>query len=297
MPCFLRSLFPHPIRPRTLGLLAILLALLPALPAWAEDLKIATWNLNWLTTRQSGDSALPPDVQTRNDEDFDRLGQYAQDLNADVIAVQEVDGFRAASKLFPRDRYSIHMTRDHVVQRVGIAVRRTLHYDVNPDVTELSKDHLRSGADITLHLGTHDLRVLAVHLKTGCWRQPLPKTQSQACRELLEQEAPLQGWISARKAAGEAFIILGDFNRSMDGRDAFFAALQQAAPLVRATEGHSSPCWGGGDFIDHILAGGPATQWMQADSLKVLVYQETEKAWKERLSDHCPVSVRLVIPE
>jgi endonuclease/exonuclease/phosphatase family metal-dependent hydrolase len=136
-----------------------------------------------------------------------------------------------------------------------------------------------------------------VHLKTGCWTQPLPKTQSPACRELLDQEEPLQSWISARKGAGEAFIVLGDFNRAMDGRDTFFPALQQAAPLIRATQGHSSPCWSGGNFIDHILAGGQAAQWMQPDSLKVLVYRETEPSWKDRLSDHCPVSVRLVIPE
>ncbi len=276
-------------------LLAVLAILLP-LPASAEDLKVATWNLNWLTTRPTGDRALPSDVQSRTDEDFGLLARYAQELSADLIAIEEVDGFRAASKLFPREQYSIHMTRDHVVQRVGIVVRRGLHYNSNPDVTDLSEDHLRSGADITLHLGASDLRVLAVHLKTGCWTQPLPRSHRPACRELLDQEAPLQSWISARQAAGEAFIILGDFNRVMDGRDTFFSTLQQAAPLIRATAGHSTPCWGGGSFIDHVLAGGPAAQWMKPDSLKVLVYRETEASWRERLSDHCPVSVTLDVP-
>jgi hypothetical protein len=35
---------------------------------------------------------------------------------------------------------------------------------------------------------------------------------------------------------------------------------------------------------------------MQPDTLKVLVYQETDPALKGRLSDHCAVSVRLTIP-
>jgi endonuclease/exonuclease/phosphatase family metal-dependent hydrolase len=83
----------------------------------------------------------------------------------------------------------------------------------------------------------------------------------------------------------------------MDGRDQFLAALQQTAPLSRATEGHSSPCWGAETFIDHILAGGIAKDWMRSDSLRVLRYRETEADWKERLSDHCPVSVRLNIPD
>ena len=72
-------------------LLLLLGLLLPAL-AQAADLKIATWNLNWLTTRALGDPALPSDVTPRQPADFDRLRAYADQLDADVIAIQEVDG-------------------------------------------------------------------------------------------------------------------------------------------------------------------------------------------------------------
>lgn len=104
----------------------ILLAVMVPLPAFAAELKVATWNLDWLTTRSAGDRALPADVTRRSAEDFDRLAQYARDLNADVVAIEEVDGFPAASKIFPREQYSIHLTHDHVVQRVGLVVRRGL---------------------------------------------------------------------------------------------------------------------------------------------------------------------------
>lgn len=275
----------------------VLLALLVPLRAVAAELKIATWNLNWLTTRSAGDPELPSDVVPRSDDDFGRLAQYARQLNADVVAIEEIDGFSAASKVFPRDRYSIHMTHDHVVQRVGIVVRRGLHYDVNPDLTALNAHHLRSGADITLHLGGSDLRILAVHLKKGCREVALPNAKSRVCEELRAQVPPLTDWIAARRQEGVPFVILGDFNRWMNGNDTFLAALRSAAPLVRATEGHSSPCWGGEDFIDHILAGGPAARWMQPDTLKVLVYRETERSWKDRLSDHCPLSVRFAVPD
>jgi endonuclease/exonuclease/phosphatase family metal-dependent hydrolase len=274
----------------------ILLTLLFPLPGHAAELKITTWNLDWLTTRPAGDRGLPADVTPRSDDDFTRLAEYAHELNADVIAIQEVDGFAAASKVFPRDLYSIHMTRDHVVQRVGIVVRRALHYDINPDITALSANHLRSGADITLHLGASDLRVLALHLKKGCRDVPMPKAKGLACEELRDQIPPLTEWIAARRRDGVPFVILGDFNRWMDGKDTFLAALREAAPLVRATEGHSSPCWGAENFIDHILAGGAASDWMQTDTLRVLTYRE-DRSWKERLSDHCPVSVRLTVPD
>ena len=104
-------------------------------------------------------------------------------------------------------------------------------------------------------------------------------------------------WIAERVQDGTPFIVLGDFNRWMDGRDTVLADLRQAAPLARATEGHSSPCWGAENFIDHILAGGAAANWMQADTLKVLIYRETDKTMKDRLSDHCPVSIRFAIPD
>jgi endonuclease/exonuclease/phosphatase family metal-dependent hydrolase len=264
----------------------------------AAELKIATWNLDWLTTRQPGERGMPADVRARQPEDFAKLARYAAELNADVIAIQEVDGRDAAARVFPRERYSIHMTRDRLTQRVGLVVRRGIPYSVNPDFTPLAVEpRLRSGADITLHLPGGEMRILAVHLKRGCRDVKLTRSTSPACSDLRSQIAPLAEWIAARSAAGEAFLVLGDFNRTMDGRDQFWGALREAAPLIRVTEGRASPCWGGESFIDHILAGGPARAWVRPEMLRVLLYQETDQEWKDRLSDHCPVSVRLSLPE
>jgi endonuclease/exonuclease/phosphatase family metal-dependent hydrolase len=277
--------------------LIFLICMLLPLPAFSRDLKITTWNLDWLTSRPAGDPRLPADVTPRSADDFARLAQYALELNADVIAVEEVDGAAAAGRIFPPDRYSIHMTHDHVMQRVGLVVRRGLHYTVNPDLVALSMNHLRSGADITLSLDSGELRILAVHLKKGCRDIPLNKAKSQVCQEFRDQIPPLAAWIAARQLEGTAFVVLGDFNRWMDGRDAFLAELRKAAPLTRATEGRSSPCWGGENFIDHVLAGGAAATWMQPETLRVLTYRETDRSMKDRLSDHCPVSVRFEVPE
>ena len=107
---------------RLLTVLAILL-LLPA-GAVAEELKLATWNLEWLT---GSDRDLPPDVRPKRPEDIDLLRRYAGELDADVIAVQEVDGPAIAARVFPPDRYSVHMSHAHIVQRVGIVVHRGIH--------------------------------------------------------------------------------------------------------------------------------------------------------------------------
>ncbi len=274
--------------PRRLPIILLFLAL-PYCAVGAE-LKLATWNLEWLTT---SDRDLPADVLPKQPEDIDLLRRYAADLDADVIAVQEVDGPAVAARVFPPDQYSIHLSHDEVVQRVGIVVRRGIHYSVNPDLTALDIGRkLRSGVDITLR-SQPPLRILAVHLKTGCFDERLNSRTRRACAELREQMPPLLDWIRARRADGMAFAILGDFNRHMDGRDQLWTALLQAAPLTRATEGHASPCWGGEAFIDHMVLGGAARDWLQPDTLRVLTYRETAVEWKQRLSDHCPVSVRL----
>ena len=265
--------------------------------ARAAELKIATWNLNWLTSREAG---LPPDVKPRQAEDFALLRAYADELNADVVAFQEVDHSETARRVFAPDRYSLHMSRDRVRQRVGIAVRRGLPYDVHPDVTAIAGDpeaRQRSGVDVTLRLPAGSLRLLAVHLKSGCQHVSLSNSPRLACLTLLSQLDVVTDWIAARRDEGVPFLLLGDFNRGMDKRDKFLAKLRTAAPLTRATEGYSSPCWGRDSFIDHILFGGEARGWMTPNSLRVLAYRETDPEWKQRLSDHCPVSVRLTVPE
>ncbi len=281
------------------GLLAVLLVC-AACTAQAADLKIATWNLEWLTARPAGDPALPEDVQPKTAADIALLRRYAEILDADVIALQEVDGPSIAAQIFPPDRYALYFTNDPVVQRVGIAVRRGIRVQRNPDVTALdlypdAQFPLRSGADITLDLPGGKLRLLAVHLKTGCQRDRLDRSRRPQCTVLRGQVPVLQGWVAQRQEEGVPFLLLGDFNRWMDGGDQMLAALEAAAPLARATEGHDSPCWGGEHFIDHILAGGAARGWLDPESLRVLVYREG-RAMKEHLSDHCPVSATFHLP-
>jgi len=279
---------------RGVWIIGLVLLLAPGW-AWAADLKLATWNLSWLTIRPPGSPGLPADIHARTDDDFDRLRGYALELDADVVALQEVESYAAARRVFPADRYVLHLTHDRLSQKVGVAIRRGLRHDVHPDVPLSADLRTRSGLDVTLALAT-PLRILAVHLKQGCRDPRGDRKGGRDCAIFHAQADPLAAWIAERQAEGGGFVILGDFNRWMDRRDPFLAVLRRASPLVRATEGFASRCWRDEAFIDHILAGGVARGWLLPDSLSVFRYREEGTGWAGRLSDHCPISARFRVP-
>lgn len=273
-------------------LLALLILL--AAPADAQELKITTWNISWLTTKPTGHPDLPRRLQTRSEADFRRLQAYAAQLDADIVALQEVDGRLAAARVFDATRYDFHFTAQANVQGVGFAIRRTLRWRANNDLVALAlRERLRRGADITVETSAGPLRLLSIHLKEGCNRDPFGSARPD-CVDMERQAEILAGWVRDRARANDAFVILGDFNRRLHPRDDLLARLVREAPLVHVNSGVSNPCWGRDSaFVDHILLGGRARQWLAAGSLRVLVYRENDRQLQDRISDHCPLSVRV----
>lgn len=290
--------------PHILASLLVLLATLLT-PAQATELKLATWNIAWLTAR---DAELPRDRAQRRPADLDLLAGYARRLEADILALQEVDGPEAAARVIDPRAYAFFFPAEDDLQRAGFAVRRGLRVTQHPDLEALdlnprARFSLRRGTDITVESGGQRLRLLSVHLKGGCAAGPLGWPDYD-CEQLARQSEVLARWVADRQAEGVAFALLGDFNRAIAGPgDDLWRRLTAGAPLLRATEGTSNPCWagprGGRGFIDHILLGGPARGWAVPDSLRVMVYSEGRgpdargENWRDRLSDHCPVSLRL----
>jgi len=283
--------------------LLILAFLLLATPLGASELKLASWNIAWLSLRGGEADLIPRDIPRRDRADYARLQGYAERLAADVVALQEVDGPDAAARVFSARDHAFFFPRENDVQRTGFAVRRGLSVTQNPDLLELdvapdSRHSHRRGTDITVTHEGRRLRLLSIHLAAGCQSGPLEAGRSRQCANLAEQSGVLARWIAAREREGMAYAILGDFNRRMDHpRDEMSGTLEEAGRLLRATEGVSDPCWsngrGGRPFISHILLGGPARDWLVPGSFRVMVYAERERALRPLLSDHCPVSVRL----
>jgi len=255
-------------------------------------LKVATWNLEWLNA-ESGSGTV-----RRTDADYARLRKYAERLAADVIAVQEVDGEEALRRVFDDAIYDYHVASQSGVQRTGFAYRSGLRVALNPDYAALDVGGVRVGTDLSVLVNDRSLRLLSVHLKSGCFDEPLT-TAGNDCTKLAAQLPLLERWVDARAAANEAFLVLGDFNRRLRTGEAFYSELDDADPpnadLTLVTDGRSSRCWGGefAEFIDHIVVSRDAAPWLVAGTFTQQDYDAADQAFKGALSDHCPLAVSI----
>jgi endonuclease/exonuclease/phosphatase family metal-dependent hydrolase len=154
---------------------ALILALLILAPGLAPghalgtELKLASWNIAWLTPRTA---LLPRDRPPRERADIARLAEYARRLDADIVALQEVDGPEAAAQVLDPKAYAFYFPEEDDLQRSGFAIRRGLRVIHNPDLAALdlnpaAQRSLRRGTDVTVEAGGARLRLLSLHLKAA----------------------------------------------------------------------------------------------------------------------------------
>ena len=299
-------------------------------PGNADRVRVASWNVEYLVTpathlalRDScaenggmvgGDDRKLPCAITkralRTDADYASLRHYAAKLNADIVALQEVDGPEAAEQVFPGYDYCFS-TRGHT-QKNGFAIRRGLPFRCEPEYKALSIDNaVRNGVVATFFPGTtNEFTLMSVHLKSGCPAGPLT-AEGRNCTLLSKQVAPLEEWIDAQARAGKRFGVLGDFNRRFTlekgkARDAqgnlvnFYPEINDgdpaAAKLTNITGREKFiPCTRDSEYreyIDNILFGRDLAASVLPKSFIRVVFDDAE-ARDRWLSDHCPVGTQI----
>ena len=269
-------------------------------PGAADEVRIASWNLEHLADAD-GEGCLG-----RKQADYDTLRVRTAQLDADIVAFQEVENAAAARRVFPEAEWRVEMSSRPPMSRTrpcwdrpeeqlghlgtGFAVRKGIAYRRNRDVEELGVAHpfQRWGTDITVTVGNRDLRLLSVHLRSGCWgaRQDEDRDRENTCSTLRAQISSLRDWADRRRHEGSAFVVLGDFNRrlALPGDWAWTMLSPRSAPLHLVAEDAAARC----DprfpaFIDHLVAGGGAETLLVPGSFREAPRQEPHP-------DHCAIS-------
>jgi hypothetical protein len=195
--------------------------------AAAHELKVATWNIEHLR------DGIGEGPNPRDQADFDRLMDYAETLDADVIAFQEVENQAAAERVFDPAVYQILISNRSHTQRTGFAVRKSIATVQNPDFSTLDvTGGLRHGTDITIMVDRQEIRLLSVHLNSGCFDTPLTDS-SDACQKLNQQVPVLETSIDARAGVDLQLINQAGDTTTPAGK-ALFGMLGVFAEFERA---------------------------------------------------------------
>lgn len=282
-------------------LVLFLLLAFAALPAHASTLRIASWNIEHFVSDE-GRGCRP-----RSAQDFERVRDVIDRVDADIWLLQEIEGEAALARVFdpadwvfhverrpPSEEYPECRGRDDgsllAMQATATVVRRGVAHDRLDDVTELDvfgNDRMRWGTLIQLREGD-GLKILNLHLKSGCFSG----MRSRACGELFAQLNVLARWIGERVATGTPVIMGGDFNRRMNiGTDIFWALLNADNDLSIAGAGQRAECLERyPQFIDFIVFSPDALPRYQDGSFRETTFIGDEEEYP---SDHCPISINL----
>lgn len=281
----------------------------------SNSLTVTTWNFNWLSDdRPKGKHS---NIPIRASSDYLALANIISGISPDVLAFQEVANPQSIAKLISLEQYQLEFSsrkaksnREIWPQFVGFAIREGLNYQRHPDLHQLDiwdNQYLRYGVDISLYQdGKPALRLLAVHLKSGCYSN---RHRNRHCTTLRKQIDVLAKWVSQRQAEQQPYIILGDFNRRLAQKeDKYWQELtSEVLPVpVLITEGLKSQCRSQAynkrkqqwevrqypEFIDHFILDAR----IQEKDTQVSFYEHlySDQQLKQiQLSDHCPLSISL----
>jgi len=275
----------------------------------SQELKLVSWNIEHLAD-QVGKGCKP-----RSETDYKALADYAATLDADVVALQEVESEKAISRVFPSSQWQYVVSsrpagesyecRGHdglfsTQQRTALVIRKGVSYQVNPDFEKLTlgNPNLRHGTSISLNNGA--LKVLNVHMKSGCFVSDYSTSDKKSCLTYQQQAPILEKWVNDNVAKQQAFVVMGDFNHRLADKDNKFwqeLSAENNKTLLETSMQNLESCHPKYKSpIDHIITGPLASNWVVAGSQKVDAFGKTgELEYKDMLSDHCPISVNIAI--
>lgn len=276
----------------------------------AQEVRVASWNIEHLAEHNKV-GCVP-----RSTLDYEKLRNFSELLNADVIALQEVENTAAVERVFPKSEWNIVLSdrpnsrsyncrgndQESTQQRVAVVLRKGIKYQNKGSFEELGlkMEGLRYGVVVEIFGDRDTINLLALHLKSGCFVDDYSTSKLRACEVLETQIETLDDWIENSIRENKKFIVLGDFNSRLTVENSMFwnklvnmdnmpIGIQNGMQNLTGCHPRYP------DLIDHIILGPETSKLQIQNSQMVHFYSSTDEQMAEddMLSDHCPISLIL----
>lgn len=259
-------------------------------PHQKEQIIISTFNMSWL-----GDGTK--DMLKRNEMDYRNIAQAITEIDADIVACQEIENvvaIRKVSKYLPNHNFVI--SRGGNQQKLAIFYRKSLKIsDVREiDDIQLENKRLRPALVCKFKNMNFDFELVNIHLKSTSSFDIEKNTVQQSQKIRRRQARMLNKWLNDYLASNseEDIIIIGDFNDTPKRKkhNTLNAFLSNDKVSFITSDLKSCGKFANSYVIDNIVVTNSAKERVLLNSIGVLdLYSLFPAKDIEKISDHCPV--------
>lgn len=256
----------------------------------SEQIIVATFNMSWL-----GDGTK--DLLKRNEKDYRNIAEAITELDADIIACQEIENvaaIRKVSKYLPNHNFVI--SRAGSAQKLAIFYRKSIHISNVRELTELQLDNerLRPALVVNFKNKNFDFELVNIHLKSTSGFD-IQKNTVKLSRDIRRKQARLLNkWLNNYIANNteQDVIIIGDFNDTPKRQkyNTLNSFLSNEKLSFLTADLKSCGKYSNSYVIDNILVTNSAKNRVLLNSVGMLdLYSLFPANEIKRISDHCPV--------
>jgi predicted extracellular nuclease len=262
-----------------------------------DCITLGTFNMEWF-----GDNSAD-DHKPRSEADDKLFAVVLGDIDADVLAVQEVENEQALKRLLQHvagentSEYRIALGVSGGKQNVGFLYRKHIELVSVRELEAIAveKGRTRAGLLAFFRIGGFEWAMLTVHLKSTSRADSTPELVQHSITLRTAQAVEILTFANSFQQTHptKPLFILGDFNDSPRKKRTTLDTLKYSPNLTFLTEHLVSCSYSGLPGIDHIIASSSAAKRVLRGTIHTVNFRAMlpEKA-AERISDHCPVVVQ-----
>ena len=254
-----------------------------------DEITVGTFNIAWL-----GDGI--DDKTPRTGTDIENISQVISTLDADILALQEIENANAIAAIVDTNKYTIITASYPKEQKTALVINKSIEI-VNTyqlDAISLGNQDLRPGIVAYCRYNGFDFFVGSFHFKSTSRYDDTPYKKSRSFDMRQEQSAILLKEIKKLIDIqnDKDIILLGDFNDNPSKKNSNITALENDEYHFLTSEMMSCKysIW---KSIDHIIVSQSMKSRAKNSTLTMIdinaMFPDEEA---KKVSDHCPVIIK-----